>query len=205
MNIQSSMQSQGQLVGLAAIAIAIGALAACSGGSSQSSKTSDPAATTGTTEDSTSANASDPAATNKQLRDTLVANGSMSARKPCDLLTQADSEATVGEPLPKKKENLTLGACDYSVEVYSAGTSLTVGSWEEVKATATGGPHKPQAISGVGDEALTLSPHGSASILYVRKGGEGFFVEVSGPKVNGSFEEGLAKEKELALKVLAKF
>ena len=205
MNIQLAMRLKSKVVGLAAIASAICILAACSNGSAPSSKASDAVGRTDASADSASADPRDPAATNKQLRDTLVANGSISARKPCDLLTQADSEATVGEPLPKRQENISLGSCDYSLEDFSAGTSLTVGSWESIKATATAGPHKPEAVSGVGDEALALSPQGSASILYVRKGGEGFFVEVSGPKVNGSFEEGLTKEKELALKVLSKF
>lgn len=205
MNIQSAMPLRAIVVGMASITIAVCLLAACNSGSAPSSKASKAAGTPAASADSASANVSDPAATNKQFHDSAVANGIISARKPCDLLTQADSEATVGQPLPKKNEILTLGTCDYSVEDYSAGTSLSLGSWEEVKATATGGPHQPLAISGVGDEALALNTQGSASILYVRKGDEGFFVKVSGPKVNGSFNEGLAKEKELALKVLAKF
>ena len=203
MNIQSAMPSKEKIIGLATITIAVCALAACSGGSSPSSKSTEPADTTGVSADSASANTGDPAATNKQFHNSAVANGSISARKPCDLLTQADSETTVGQPLPKKKENITLGMCDYSAEDYSAGASLSVGSWKSVKNTATAGSSQPVAISGVGDEALALNSNGS--MLYVRKGDEGFFVKVFGPKINGLPDKGLAHEEELALKVLNKF
>ena len=190
MYIQSAMASQGKIVGLAAITIAIGALAACSGGSSPSSKASDPAATTVASADSASTNASDPAA------------AVLTARKPCDLLTREDSEAAVGQSLPKKLEFLAAGSCDYSAEDNSAGASISVGSWEEAKRAATGGSPHPVAISGVGDEALALESTGG---LYVRKGDKGFHVGVYGPKINAAGDHGLAKAKELALKILGKF
>ena len=190
MNIQSAMASQGKIVGLAAITIAIGALAACSGGSSPSSKASDPAATTVASADSASTNASDPAA------------AVLTARKPCDLLTREDAEAAVGQPLPKKTEILVMGSCDYSAEDVSAGAGISVGSWEQAKAAATSGSPKPVAMSGVGDEALALKSTGG---VYVRKGDKGLHVAVFGPKINAAGDYGLAESKELALKIIGKF
>lgn len=207
MKIESAMQSRGEIFGLAAVALAIGALAACSGGSPPSSNASDPATTTGASTDSASANASDPAATDKNFRDSAVANGIITARKACDLLTLVDSEAAIGQPLPKKTENLTLGMCDYSAEDFSAGTSLTVGSWGSIKGAATSGAHQPQAISGIGDEALYFpgSEHGG-SPLYVRKGDEGFLLVLNGPKIDHmASADAVVVEKDLALRILGKF
>ena len=207
MNIQSTIRSKGKIVGLAAITIAIGALAGCSRDSAPSGKANDPAATTGASADSASTNADDPAATNKNFRDSAVANGIITARKACDLLTQADSEAAVGQPLPKKTENITLGMCGYSSEDFAAGTDLTVGDWESIKNAATSGAHQPISMSGVGDEALYFpGSETGGSPLYVRKGDEGFLLDLNGPKIDHmASADALVVEKDLALKVLAKF
>ena len=199
MKTQSVTQLQRKSLGFAAVALAVCGLAACS----NSPPTPPDAATAAASgAGSGEATAGDPAK-DKNFRDSAVANGIITARKACDLLTQADSEAAVGQPLPKQKENLTLGMCQYNTDDFSAGASITVGSWESIKNAATGGAHQPQAISGVGDEALALSSNGSN--LYVRKGDEGFLVEAYGPKMNGLPDKGLAKEQELALKILGKF
>jgi len=195
MNIQSALPSQGKIVGFVAITIAIGALAACSGGSSPSSKASDPAATTVASADSASTNPSDPAA------------AVIAARKPCDLLTREDSESAVGQPLPQNTVNITLGMCDYNAADFTAGASVTMSSWESIKNAATGGAHQPQAISGIGDEALYFAgSEQGGSPLYVRKGDEGFLLELNGPKIDSmASADALVVEKELALKVLGKF
>ena len=207
MNIQTAISSQRKIVKSIAITIAGCLLAACSGGSSPSSKASDPAASGATKGDSSSANADDPAATNKQFRDSAVANGVITARKPCDLLTQADSEVAVGQPLPKNTVNLTLGMCGYTADDFSAGADLTVGDWESIKGAATGGGHQPQSLSGIGDETLYFAgSETGGSPLYVRKGKEGFLLVLNGPKIDHmASADAIVVEKELALKVLGKF
>ncbi len=195
MNFQSAMPSRGKIAVLVAMTIVIGSLAACSGGRSSSSKASDPAAATVAGADGASTNASDPA--------TAITT----ARKPCDLLTREDSEAAVGQPLPQNTVNLTLGMCDYNAADFTAGASLTMSSWESIKNAATGGAHQPQAISGVGDEALYFAgSEQGGSPLYVRKGDEGFLLVLNGPKIDSmASADALVVEKELALKVLGKF
>jgi hypothetical protein len=81
---------------------------------------------------------------------------------------------------------------------------VTVGSWESVKAAATSGKTVPASIGGVGDEALNLNGS-NGSLLYVRKGNEGFLLEVHGPKIDPLPDRGLAAEKDLAAKILARF
>ena len=63
----------------------------------------------------------------------------------------------------------------------------------------------PIAISGVGDEALNLNGEGGPSLLYVRKGGEGFLLNLSGTNIDHLPDHGLALEKALAAKVIAHF
>ena len=204
MQIRLSNLSRGKLNGLGVVAIAIGLLTACSGGPPAPADT---AATSPASASAAADIAGDPAAADKNLRDSAVASGIITARKACDLLTQADSEAAVGQPLPKKTENLTLGMCDYNAEDFSAGASLTVGSWDSIKGAATGGAHQPQATSGIGDEALYFagSEYGG-SPLYVRKGDEGFLLKLNGPKIDHmASADAVVVEKELALKVLGKF
>lgn len=201
MKIQSAAQSHRNILGLAAIALAICALAACSNGS-----TASPPAPTSAASGAGSgqATAGDPAKTDTGGHADAVANGISTARKPCDLLTRADSEAAVGQLLPKNNVNIELGTCDYTADDFSAGTHITVGSWESLKSEATTGPHKPAAIGGVGDEASNIVNSGD-SILLVRRGDEGFALELHGRKIDPLSDHGLAAERELALKILGKF
>ena len=83
-------------------------------------------------------------------------------------------------------------------------TSLSVGDWESVKGAATSGKAVPTSIGGVGDEALNLNGS-NGSLLYVRRGNEGFLLEVHGPKIDSLPDRGLAVEKDLAAKILARF
>lgn len=149
--------------------------------------------------DAAVANVSDPAK-DDAFRAVAVAAGIVSARNGCDLLTQADAEAAVGETLPKNTVNLTLGMCDHNSADFSTGASLTIGDWESINAAAVAGVHQPQAVSGVGDEALRLGGR-----LYVRKGNEGFMLSLHGPKINPLPDDGLAVNKALALRVLAHY
>ena len=90
--------------------------------------------------------------------------------------------------------------CDYNAQDFSAGASLTVGDWESIKAAAVAGSHQPQAIAGVGDEAPGLGGN-----LYVRKGNEGLMIKPHGPKIDPLPDKGLAANKALALRVLARY
>ena len=117
-----------------------------------------------------------------------------SGKAPCQLMLRADAEAAVGQPLPQNDQNPTLGMCDYNASDFTAGAALTVSSWDSLKTAATSGKGQPVAISGVGDEALNLNGS-NGSLLYVRKGSEGFLLVLNGPQIDHSasvsIEEGV--------------
>ena len=134
----------------------------------------------------------------------LAASGLVTTRNACDILTRVDAEAGVGQPLPHASTgNIGLGMCDYNAEDFSAGASVTLGSWESIKAAATSGSKQPDSISGVGDEALNLNGSNGSS-LYVRKGDEGFLLRLNGPTIDPLPDHGLAAEKILAQKIIDK-
>jgi hypothetical protein len=128
----------------------------------------------------------------------------VSGKSPCLLLVRADAEAAVGQPLPKNDENDVLGTCGYNSDDFSSGAALTVGTWDSIKAAATSGPTQPSVIAGVGDDALNLNGS-NGSLLYVRKGSQGFLLVLNGPNIDSLADHGLAQEKILAAKVLANF
>lgn len=135
------------------------------------------------------------------VNDSIQKSGIVTSRKACQLITRADAEAAAGQPLPQNTtKNEALGMCDFNAADFSAGVSLTVGSWDSIKTAMTSGPHPPVAVSGIGDEALNLGGH-----LAVRKGDEGISVEAHGPKIDHLSDKGLAAEKQLAAKILARF
>ncbi len=150
-------------------------------------------------EASAEANVGDPAK-DEAFRAVAAAAGIVSARNGCDLLTQADAEAAVGQTLPKNTVNLTLGMCDHNSADFSAGARLTIGDWESIRGAAVAGSHQPQAVSGVGDEALHLG-----GTLYVRRGNEGFLLNLHGPKIDPLPDKGLAMNKALAMRILAHY
>ena len=205
MKIQSATRSHRKILGFAALALAVCALAACSHGSTPSPPGATSTATAAASgAGSDQAKAGDPAQTDTSGRSDDAANGVTTARKPCDLLTREDSEAAVGQPLPKNNVNIEVGTCDYTADDLSASTHVTVASWEQVKKEATTGPHQHVAISGIGDEAFNVVWSG-LSILYVRRGDEGFALTVSSRKIDALLDHGLAAEKALALKIIGRF
>jgi hypothetical protein len=182
--------------GVAFLAVA---LAACRGGSKSSTETA--AASADTAAAGTTSAAGVPA---NGIPDDPLLHGIVTSRKACDLLTREDAEAAAGQPLPKKNENVTLGTCGYVSDDFSAGADITVGTWESIKGAATAGTHQPQSVSGIGDEALNFA--GKGGPLYVRKGDEGFLLNVSGHKFDGMAEgDQLVLEKDLAQKILNRF
>jgi hypothetical protein len=129
----------------------------------------------------------------------------VTSRNACKLLTRADAETAVGQPLPQNTvANEVQGMCDYNATDFSAGASLTLGDWQSIQAAATSGKIAPTRIVGVGDEALSLSGSNGAT-LYVRRGDEGFLISLNGPNIDHLPDHGMALEKALALKVLAQF
>ncbi len=119
-------------------------------------------------------------------------------------MLRPDAVAAVGQPLTQTTENAALRMCDYNAPDFSSGASLTVGNWEAIRAAATSGHGVPTSVGGVGDEALALVSHGG-SLLYVRVKDEGFLLSLNGPKIAKLPDGGLALEKALALKIVARF
>jgi hypothetical protein len=171
-----------------AVAFTLGALAACHGSSTSSTDAATPsAAAKQTVAESTS--------------------GIVTARNACDLLTRSDAEMAIGQPLPQNTANVTLGMCDYNAADFSAGASLTVGSWESIRNAATGGAHQPQPISGIGDGALYFAGKETGSgPIYVRRGNEGFLLSLNGPRIDHMIgADAVAVQTDLALKILKRF
>jgi hypothetical protein len=125
-----------------------------------------------------------------------------SSIKACELMTQPEAEAAVGQALPGTTENGALGMCTRSAADFSAGADLTVGEWDSMKTAATSGS-APVPVSGVGDEALNLNGS-NGSLLYVRKMSKGFLLVLHGPKIDGLPDHGLAQEKDLASKIVSR-
>lgn len=193
MSMRVASRWQRHSLACVAIAFAIGTLGACDGGSKSGNRAAAP--------DSTFAQADDPAAVNDAIR----ASGIYASRNACELLTRADAEAAVGQPLPQNTvKNVAQGMCDYNAVDFSAGASVTVDSWDSIKGAATSGKNVPTTIAGVGNEALNLNGS-NGSILYVRRGDEGFLLTLNGPNIDHLPDHGLGQEKRLALKILARF
>lgn len=118
---------------------------------------------------------------------------------PCSLLTQAEVDHAVGQPLRPGKATIPKYDCAWSTSDFAADVSVTVSDWAAIKASATT-TGKATAVAGVGDEALTKG----GGLLYVRKGSVGFLLMIGGPHINSLPDEGLAAEKVLAAAVLGR-
>ena len=72
------------------------------------------------------------------------------------MLTQAEVDTAVGQPLGPGKPTAPLGNCVWSNSDFSAGVDVTVSDWSLINNAATGGGTKPPppAVAGVGDEAF---------------------------------------------------
>ena len=127
------------------------------------------------------------------------------AKSPCQLLVRGDAEAAIGQPLPANAEDKVLHTCQWTTPDFVFGADITLGDWDSIKAAANAGKGVPVAVSGVGDEALNLNGAGGPSLLYVRKGGDGFLLNLSGTNIDKLPDHGLDLEKALAAKVIARF
>jgi len=118
---------------------------------------------------------------------------------PCSLLTQAEVDAAVGQPLGPGKSTIPNYDCSWATSDFAASVSVTVSDWNAVKTSATTtGTATP--VPGVGDEALSKG----GGLLYVRKGDAGFLLLIGGPHIDSLPDHGLAAEKVLATAVLGR-
>lgn len=118
---------------------------------------------------------------------------------PCSLLTQAEVDTAVGQPLRPGKATIPNYDCSWTTSDFSASVSVSVSDWAAIKTSATAnGTATP--VSGVGDEALTKG----GGLLYVRKGSVGFLLLIGGPHLDAQSDHGLAAEKVLAAAVLSR-
>ena len=173
-------------------------LGACSG-------TSAPAATTGANGGGT-APAQQPTASGGAAAPTTKPAGgggttTLGSVDPCSLLTQAEVDAAVGQPLGPGKPfaGIPHYGCDWATTDFAAGVGVKVSDWAAIKtaATSTG---TATSVPGVGDEAL----YKGGGLLYVRKGDVGFLLWISGPHVDKLPDQGLAQEEVLAAAVLGR-
>ncbi len=134
----------------------------------------------------------------------VVTSGDRAAARgsdPCSVLTQADVETAVGQPLGAGKPNVALGNCVWSSADFSAGVDITVSTWLSIKNAATAGGTKapPPAVPGIGDTAFWAQ-----GFLYVQKGDAGFLLSISSPAFDSAADKGLAQAKVLAAAVLGR-
>jgi Protein of unknown function (DUF3558) len=122
---------------------------------------------------------------------------------PCSLLTQAEVDAAVGQPLGQGKTEIAHVACVWWSSDFGAGVHLTVGDWESVKDAASANGGTPTAIAGLGDEAWTASGN-NGSLVYTRKGSNGFLLLIDGPQIDSLSDHGVAQEKVLAAAILGR-
>ena len=118
---------------------------------------------------------------------------------PCSLLTQAEVDAAVGQPLGPGKATIPHYDCAWATSDFTASVSVTVSDWSAIKTSATTNG-TASSVPGVGDEALTKG----GGLLYVRKGSAGFLLSIGGPHIDSLPDHGLAAEEVLAAAVLSR-
>ena len=72
-----------------------------------------------------------------------------------------------------------------------------------VKSAASANGGAPTAIAGLGDEAWTASGN-NGSLVYARKGSNGFLLIIDGPQIDSLSDHGVAQEKVLAAAILGR-
>lgn len=116
---------------------------------------------------------------------------------PCSLLTQAEVDTAVGQPLGPGESTIPHYDCAWSTSDFAASVSVTVSDWSAIHTSATTNG-TATSVAGVGDEALTKG----GGLLYVRKGDAGFLLLIGGPRIDSLPDHGLAAEKVPAAAVL---
>ncbi len=122
--------------------------------------------------------------------------------RPCALLTQAEVASAVGAPIGSGVEvgGGGVGGCFFNQSSGAyAGAILSVAGWTQISAPykVTGPGSSP--LSGIGDEAYSISAtSAAAAVLLVRKGSNGFTLAIHGAHVDSLPDHGLATEKSLA-------
>ena len=132
-----------------------------------------------------------------------TAPGSANIADPCSLLTQAEVDAAVGQPLGQGKSAIAHLDCAWSSSDFGANVYLTVGDWSTIQQAASANGGAPTAIAGLGDEAWTASGN-NGSLVYARKGGNGCLLIIDGPQIDSLADHGVAQEKVLAAAILGR-
>lgn len=166
-------------------------LAACSSSSTPQAGQANPSAQHATTGDTSAPPINPPSGGGTAI------GGSVD---PCSLLTQAEVDTAVGQPLGPGKQVATLDDCLWTTADFTAGVDVTVSDWTAIKTAATSTGGAPSPVPGVGDEAL----YKGGGLLYVRKGSVGFLLTINGPHIDSLPDGGLAQEKVLAAAVLGR-
>lgn len=130
-------------------------------------------------------------------------SGAGNIADPCSLLTQAEVEAAVGQPLEQGKTEIAHVACVWSSSDFAANVHLTVGDWDSVRSAASANGGAPTAIAGLGDEGWTAGGN-NGSLVYARKGSNGFLLIIDGPQIDSLSDHGVAQEKVLAAAILGR-
>jgi hypothetical protein len=147
------------------------------------------------------------AATSQQASPPVVAGstgpGAADITDPCSLLTQAEVDAAVGQPLGQGKSTVAHLDCAWSSSDFGANVYLTAGDWATVTGAASANGGAPTAIAGLGDEAWTASGN-NGSLVYARKGSNGFLLIIDGPQIDSLADHGVAQEKVLAAAILGR-
>jgi hypothetical protein len=134
---------------------------------------------------------------------TTSAAGGSSSVNPCSLLSQSEVEAATGRTLGPGNRIGALDDCQWSTSDFARSVELDVGAWSAIKAKSALLGQTLTAVSGIGDEALSLNAPGNAAQLFVRTGKTGFLLLVGGGQYIGSLPDlGMALEKVLATAVL---
>ncbi len=124
--------------------------------------------------------------------------------EPCSLLTQAEVDTAVGQALGQGTSAVAHLDCAWSSSDFAANVYLTVGDWNTtIREAASANGSAPTAIAGLGDEAWTASGN-NGSLVYARKGSNGFLLIIDGPQVDSLADHGVAQEKVLAAAILGR-
>ena len=149
------------------------------------------------------------AATSQQASTPVVAGptsqGTGGKADPCSLLTQAEVDTAVGQPLGPGKQVSSTTDCLWSTSDFAAGVTLGLRTLPDIKFVTTANGQTPAtSVPGVGDQAWVRTDSEGTSTLWVIKGSAGFMLTVNGSHVRSLPDHGLPAEEVLAAAILGR-